>query len=145
MVRGIFSKWKLPVAFWFTNKKMNAQEFARIFFELIENLLDVGLDVRTIVTDGLSKNILAENLLGASDEDPCFYVNEERIVTIVDPPHLIKALRNALLKYILLCPDGTMVDIKYIKAFVLQDMEMQPRLAPKVEALPKSQTEKVEA
>lgn len=132
MIRSIFGKWKLPVAFWFTNKKLTAKEFAKLFFEFIEVILEAGLDVRAIVTDGLAKNILAVNLLGATDEVPCFYVQGKRIVCVVDPPHLLKALRNALLNYILICPDGTMVDIKYIRAFVMQDMQMQPRLAPKV-------------
>ena len=133
MVRSIFGKWKLPVAFWFTNKKTESPRVcSHLFRELIETLLEVDLDVRAIVRDGLSKNILAEDLLGASDEDPCFCFNGKKKVTIVEPTHLIKALRNALLKYILFCPDGTLVDIKLIKASVVQDMQMQPRLATRV-------------
>lgn len=72
MIRSVYATWKLPVAFWFTTKRQNASEFAHIFHETIAALLDSGLDVRAIVTDGLQKNIAAQHLLGASYEYPWF-------------------------------------------------------------------------
>ena len=132
MVRSVYGTWKLPVSFWYTDKKLDASDFASLFLESIQNLLETGLDVRAMVTDGLQKNIAAENILGATSEKPCFFVGTKKIVTIVDVPHLLKSMRNALLKYLPLRPDGTYIDITFIKAFLLQDLEKQVRMAPKV-------------
>ncbi|KAE8741803.1 hypothetical protein FOCC_FOCC012664 [Frankliniella occidentalis] len=132
MIRSVYGTWKHPVVFWYTTKKQTSQEFAHLFNETISALLDCGLDCRAMVTDGLQKNIAAQHLLGASYECPWFYVNGKKIVTICDPPHLMKSMRNAVLKYLIHLADGTMVDVGFIKAFLIQDVEQFPRLAPKV-------------
>lgn len=106
MVRSIYGTWKLPFAFWLTDKKLQATDFAKIFEETNSALLEVGLDLRAQVTDGLQKNLAAEHLLGASYERPWYFL--------------------------LLRPDGTLIDVKFIRAFVLSDLEAQPRMAPKV-------------
>ncbi|KAK3914839.1 Transposable element P transposase, partial [Frankliniella fusca] len=132
MIRSVFGVWKHPLSFWYTNKKMTALDFSNIFQETIRALLEVGLDVRAIVTDGLQKNIAAEHLLGATYEDPYFFINGHKIVTLVDPPHMMKSMRNAVVNYLLRLADGSMVDVRFIKAFLLLDVEEFPRLAPKV-------------
>jgi len=132
MVRSVYGKWKMPIAFWYTHKKMTGSEFAKIFGKALGELLEAGLEVRAMVTDALQKNFTAEQILGATYEKPYFYIGLNKIFTIADPPHLLKALRNALLKYLILRPDGTLVDVKFIRAFILRDLQMPVRLAPKL-------------
>ncbi|KAJ1519800.1 hypothetical protein ONE63_005053 [Megalurothrips usitatus] len=84
MVRSIYGTWKLPFAFWLTDKKLQATDFAKIFEETNSALLEVGLDLRAQVTDGLQKNLAAEHLLGASYERPWYFLEDKKIVTLVD-------------------------------------------------------------
>ncbi|XP_052129494.1 uncharacterized protein LOC127750885 [Frankliniella occidentalis] len=99
MVRGIFGDWKQPLAFWPTCKRLTGVHFRDMFKEVIEAVLTVGLRVRAIGMDGLGKNYTAVELLGASLEDPWFFLGGQKIYVISDVPHLLKCLRNALLKY----------------------------------------------
>jgi len=93
-----------------------------------------------MITDGLSKNILAGQIMGATIDKPIISVNGKTIVVIVDPPHLLKSLRNALHSYLLCMDDGTLIDIKFIKAFILQDIQREVRLAKKLTLQPKLET-----
>ena len=91
-----------------------------------------GMVVKAIITDGLAKNKAAMDILGASEDNSFFFINGFKIYTVFDVHHLLKCLRNALLKYILLLPDGSLIKFAYIAQFVRMDMLMQPRLVEKV-------------
>lgn len=132
MVRSVYGQWKMPFAFWFTDKTATANDFALIFYKSMDMLIDVEFDLRALVTDALLKNLAAEHILGASHERPFFFIRGKKIYTIADVPHLIKSLRNALFSYFLSLQDGTLVDAKYIKLFAVYDMDMGARLAPKI-------------
>ncbi len=107
-----------------------------MFEESLRRVLATGLKVRAVVTDGLSKNKAALQLLGSSDDKPWFHLEEQKIFTMSDIPHLLKSLRNALLQYDLVIPriDGTedVIHLEYMKKFIESDMKMQPRIAKKV-------------
>lgn len=75
MVRELYSKWKQPVAFWYTH---------------------AGLSIRIIVTDGMTKNWTAMTQLGATVDTPWFYLQGQNIFTGFDVCH-IKSLRSAML------------------------------------------------
>ena len=66
---------------------------------IVTALLSTGLRVRSMIRDGLSKNITAATQLDASEERPWFMVLNKPIFVMVDIPHLFKSLRTALLKY----------------------------------------------
>jgi len=132
MVRSIFGTWKYAVGFWFTHQKLTSSDYAGLLPELIRRLRATGLRVRLLITDGLSKNLLAMLLLGTTRDSPWFFVDGIRIYYAVDVPHLLKCLRNALLKYKLKLVDGSIVQMTYLTAFILMDMQVAPRIAPKV-------------
>ncbi|KAK3926177.1 Transposable element P transposase [Frankliniella fusca] len=132
MVRCIFGNWKQPLAFFYTNKKLNASDFKKIFTDCITAVLSTGLRVRSMVTDGLTKNGAAVKALGATLESPYFFINDRKIYALSDVPHLLKSLRNALMLYWLRLKDGTLVKKEYIDEFVRLDMQMTPRLVKNI-------------
>lgn len=71
--------------------------------KLINNVLqacmDVGLRVMNTVCDMGSSNVKALKLLGATSANPFFCYNGHQIVTIFDPPHLLKCTRNMLYRH----------------------------------------------
>lgn len=115
MVRSLFGQWKQPIAFWFSHRKLSAEHFRDMFLSAIQAIQDTGLVVRVVVTDGLSKNKVAFEMLGATLQNPSINVRGAKIYTLFDVPHLIKSLRNALLSYPLLLPSGEMVYFQYIE------------------------------
>lgn len=114
MVRSVYGTWKMPFAFWYTNKTANATDFSVMFHDGTEALLLANYDCRALVSDALQKNIAGEHLLGATYDEPWFFVLGKKIYTIADVPHLMKSLRNAPLIYLLQLGDGTLVDIKCV-------------------------------
>ncbi|KAJ1529966.1 hypothetical protein ONE63_006694 [Megalurothrips usitatus] len=72
------------------------------------------------------------DLLGASTEEPWFTLEGQKVYTIYDHPHNLKALRNAQMKYDLLLADGTVVKKCYVDEVVHMDMKTQPRLLKKI-------------
>ncbi|XP_052746941.1 uncharacterized protein LOC128199842 isoform X2 [Bicyclus anynana] len=51
-------------------------------------------------------NMRALNALGSTVDRPFFIYNENEIVTIMDPPHLLKCFRNNFLKHNIKCTDN---------------------------------------
>ena len=103
-----------------------------MFREILDAVLKSGLRVSAIITDSMAKNKVAMMMLGACGERPWFFLNECKIFCIFDVPHLLKALRNAILKYYLRLKDGSLVKFEYIRQFVEMDMTMTPRMAKKI-------------
>lgn len=95
MIRSVYGKWKLPTAFWFTERKLIADDFAKIFWQANHALLEAGVDLRAQVCDGLQKNRSAEHMLGASYDRPWYFINNKKIVTLVDVPHESPTWPNA--------------------------------------------------
>lgn len=51
--------------------------------------------------DGVNRKAL--NSLGASQEQPFIICGDKEIITLFDPPHLLKCFRNLFLKYDIEC------------------------------------------
>ncbi|KAK3917824.1 Transposable element P transposase [Frankliniella fusca] len=132
MVRSIYGRWKQPLGFWYTHRKLTATDFKNIFSECIAAVIDTGLRPRCMVTDGLAKNASAVKGLGATLDSPFFFIDEHKVFALSDVPHLLKSLRNALMSYNLQLQDGSLVKKEYIDKFIRMDMTMQPRLVKKV-------------
>jgi len=96
MIRSIYGDWKMPVAYYFTGGDTKAPELTC----MIKELHSTGLRIRALVCDAANNNISMFRRLGSTLQMPYFEVDGQRIYTIVDPPHLLNAVRNTLLKYI---------------------------------------------
>ena len=113
MVRSLYGTWKQAVCFWYTSSKLTAEDYAPLILKLIRRLLATGLRVVILITDGLAKQKLAAALLGVTTENPWFLVDNVRIYYVIDVPHQLKCLRNAILKYNLKVKDGSVIKMMY--------------------------------
>lgn len=102
-----------------------------MFLSIISAILNFGVPLTCVSVDGLGKSWSALHILDATVQQPWFVVLEQLIFCISDMRHLIKCLRNALIKYFLETVHGT-VKKEYIDYFVHFDMTVQPRMAPKL-------------
>lgn len=100
MAKGLYKKWKQPVAFYFTTGNLNSDKLVNILQSVLEECQKIGLNIVATVCDMGSNNTRALKLLGASEEKPFFQFKETIIITLFDPPHLLKCLRNMLFKHI---------------------------------------------
>jgi len=104
MVRGISMRWKQPVGHFFTGTSVNA-----------DVLKSIGLRVAAIVCDEEICHRICLQGLEATAARPKFTTeNGNDVYTMYDPPHLIKNLRNNMLRYdILIGNDVVSFDITF--------------------------------
>lgn len=125
MVNGINIKFNLPIQFEFINSLQSHEKAAMILMAL-KVLNEIGIKVMAITFDGLANNISTCNLLGA-----CFNVDgdfrphiinpytKEKVYIILDPPHMIKLIRNCIgTKKSLYHADGLQIEWKFFEALV---------------------------
>lgn len=131
MVRGIFSKWKQPLCYFFYNTTCPGMTLKEIIFHAVNKLREIGLFVIVIISDMGANNIQLKNLLSVTPETPYFILDDQKIFFMFDTPHLLKALRNMLMKYNFLI-DGNIVSWIYLKKLYDLDKEYPIRGAPKL-------------
>lgn len=68
-------------------------------FQVLHACFSAGLEVVGTVCDLDGVNIRAINLLGSSTNQPYFDFEGHEIVTVLDPPHLLKCFRNNFYKH----------------------------------------------
>ena len=99
MVRALLSKWKQPVAYYFSSGPMKA-ETMKMLFECIAKLAGIGLHVLLVICDqGSNNRSLFETKLHVTTEQPYFAMSEMKIFILYDPQHLVKNVRNLLKKH----------------------------------------------
>ncbi|KAI4455819.1 thap domain-containing protein 9 [Holotrichia oblita] len=108
ILRSISGKWKQPIAYNFSRASTTTVDLARIMQSTITKCFEVELIVIATVSDQGSNNVAAINYLmqntvpvqerHENTERKFFYVNGRKITHIFDPPHLLKGIRNNLLR-----------------------------------------------
>lgn len=98
MLRGLISTWKTPISFYFTANGVTAHELTQLILENLKKCSEIGLNVRAIVSDQASSNRSAYKALKSHADCPFFMFNNKKVFTIFDVPHLIKSVRNTLMK-----------------------------------------------
>ena len=131
MVRGILQKWKQPVAFYLVNESCNSVNLKAILAEAIGHLEAMDLNVVSIVSDQGSNFLSFLNAMDVSEDKPYIEINNKRYLTILDPPHLIKSVRNNLMKYTFEFGDKV-AQWGQIKLFFEKDQKLPIRMAPKL-------------
>jgi len=99
MVRGLHRKWKQPVAYYFIRGSTKANLLVRFLNEVLGACQNAGIQVVATVCDMAANNVKALKLLGATRRKPFFKFQDREMVTVYDPPHLLKCTRNLFLKY----------------------------------------------
>lgn len=82
---------------------------------MLSACFQAGLHVAATVCDLDGVNIKALNTLGSSRDHPYIEWNGHEIVTILDPPHLLKCFRNMFMKYNIECTQDLQIEGKPIK------------------------------
>lgn len=131
MVRGLLRNYKFPLAYYATETAITAIQLTELIKAIVELLTSVGFYVSGIVCDQGSNNRKALKLLGSTKDDPQISIGNLKIVSVNDVPHLIKTLRNRLLKANLKTPDGE-VSWKVVKELFEIEQSNTTRLCPKL-------------
>lgn len=98
--------------------------------EAIRRLRDCGFYPVVLILDQHATNRKMTRLLGATEDDPTFDVDGQSVVMMYDTPHLVKSVRNNLLKKNLFY-DGQIVSFSHLIDFYEIDSQNSPRFAPK--------------
>lgn len=131
MLRGLFSKWKQPLAYFFSNKMFPANSLKNVIYRAIAMLQEIGLKVTVLVSDMGSNNLQLAKMLGVTSEHPYFFVNEQKVVYIFDIPHILKAIRNNLIKHDYV-HENKRISWDFVKSFYDNDKMYPIRAAPKL-------------
>lgn len=131
MIRGIFGNWKQPIGFALLAECKNSEDISIWIEQLLEKLIDVGLDIRTFVSDLGSDLICEERRSTITTEKPYFFINNRKIYYINDALHLIKSLRSNLMSsdfhY-----QGSVAKFEHIMQFYDIEKHKSLKLAPKL-------------
>lgn len=87
---GIIDNWKQPVAHWFVAKS-DSVEISDALDEILDILIQIGLDVRVLVTKHTSDIVIPVPI---NPDEPTFMVAEREVFRVYDAPHLIKSLKE---------------------------------------------------
>lgn len=97
MARGIYTSWKFPVAYFLAHSGVNHKLLKNLIVDVIAELLKIGLCPKMLVCDQGTNNQSALKSLGINEKKPFFFVEENKIFSIFDVPHLFKSIRNNLI------------------------------------------------
>lgn len=132
MVRGLYKKWKQPLAYFLTSGTVKGKALQLLTKQCIDKLEEIGLCVKILVCDQGSNNrnfLETEEKVGV--EKPFIEHKNKKVYVVYDPPHLLKNVRNNLKKGDLSLGDQS-VSWQYIEAFYNFDKDMKIRMAPKL-------------
>jgi len=131
MVRGLKTKWKQAVSFFFTHNTVATSMLSSLITECIRKLRDIALFTRCIVCDQGATNVAAISILGATASLPHFSVDGCLVHIVCDVPHLLKSIQNKFLKYDIQI-EGSVASWKHIDHFYQQDKVSPIRLVPRL-------------
>lgn len=99
MARGVVDNWKQPLAYYLVNESCSSTKVREKLEELIDKVESIGLEVVGLVSDIGSNFQKFVREMGITPEKPWFVYKGKQIYYLFDPPHIIKAVRNNLMKY----------------------------------------------
>ena len=133
LARGLTSKWKQPVGYTLSQGPTPASVLRPLLEECIRKLRLAGFTVACVVSDMGTPNQELYSKLGVSAAAPTFTLNGVEVVCIHDAPHLIKCLRNTLMKQDIIV-DAKRASWSHVAEFferLAKDAEKAPKLTRK--------------
>ena len=131
LVRSITGGWKQPLGYALVNGACPRDEMETLMREAIDKLKGIGLTVVVVISDMGSNFQSLANHLNITPENPWFIHNNEKVFVMFDPPHLLKCVRNNLMKYSFKFDNYT-ATWKDIESFYNKDMTLAIQTAPKL-------------
>ena len=99
MVRGVISNWKQPVSYYLVHETSKSEQLKDILREAFHHLESLDLNIVALVSDqgsNFQKFIAGEKV---KPKRPYIEWDGKQYFIINDPPHLLKSVRNNLMKY----------------------------------------------
>lgn len=131
MARGLFHNWKQPLAYFFINTQLKANEMLPILEECVKKITNTGLHVQGIVSDMGSKFIKLSKMLDVTEKDPEFQLGDFHLIYFFNTPHLQKATKNNLMTNSFHF-ENKKTSGKFIQDFFNQEKKQFYRCAPKL-------------
>lgn len=94
MIRGIYSQWKLPIAYFVSQNGVTEESLFSIITKCLEHLKVCGFDPIGITCDLSRTNQKFFKKLGVTVDQPYFYMHDVKYYALFDVPHLLKCVRN---------------------------------------------------
>ncbi|CAG4992851.1 unnamed protein product [Colias eurytheme] len=146
MIRGVIKNYKQAIAYTFSRSATKGPELATQIKNIIIELQKVSLHVVATVCDQGTNNRQAIKLLinetrgiylrrGEEPKENLMLINNEEVVILYDPPHLLKGIRNNLLtKNLTFIKEGTTKTAKWSH---LEDLQKENPGYKGIRLLPK--------
>lgn len=108
VIRGVKRKFKQPIAYYFIESGIKTTDLVVALKEVICAVQSTGLNIVCTVCDQAPTNVAAINILLRETQQHYvkknidkrsfgFEINNQEIVPLYDPPHLLKGIRNNLI------------------------------------------------
>lgn len=135
MAQGIFSNWKQPLPFYFSNGPIASQQLQPILMDVLDACFKHNLEVVACISDLGTNNVKTFKNLGVTVKKPHFLFQSKKIFCMFDPPHLLKSFRNLFRKYPLRLPVSVGDTIKDYEArwdhiLMTRDIDAQRSIGP---------------
>lgn len=131
LINCINGRWKLPVGYFLINGLTGMQK-SNLITMCLHLLHEAGVTVASLTFDGAATNITMANCLGADlsiNSSKTYFphpVTKQPIYILLDPPHMLKLIRNTLGTYKVMF-DGNKNPIKW--EYLEKIVEVQEREA----------------
>lgn len=146
MVRGIRRKFKQPVCFTFCENATSTPNLCRLLKKVVKAVTDANLKiVATVCDQGGTNNAAINHLQGETrgnylragrEWKGCMEIYGQKIVSLFDPPHLMKGIRNNLLtKNLIFVINGKKMTAKWehvVRLYEYDKGKDESRLLPKL-------------
>ena len=132
LIRSISGNWKQPLAYYLVNRGCPRDAMEDIVKEAIDKLECIGLNVVVVMSDQGSNFYSLANHLKVTPEEPWFIHNGRKIFLMFDAPHLIKSVRNNLMKYTFRFGEDHVASWKDVEAVYARDSALPIRSTPKL-------------
>lgn len=106
MVRSLCGDWKCVISYFASKNAIRGSDLKDLILQNIEIASSIGLNVRCVISDQGKNNICAFKELNVTPEKPYFHHIDKKVYVLYDPCHLIKSVRNSLMKNDLETCDG---------------------------------------
>lgn len=135
MVVGLEEDFKIPVGYFFNNKT-NADELTDLIDQAMCLLNSTGCTLVSLTYDGAKENLAVGKYFGATMEQPYIinpYDTQNKVYLILDPPHMIKLIRNVLgTKQVLYNQNDVEIKWEFIEKLVKLQIDQNINLGNKL-------------
>ncbi|XP_054745597.1 uncharacterized protein LOC129249962 [Anastrepha obliqua] len=132
MVKAIAGDWKYVLSYYLAKGGVPQAQLKNILFSNIEAVEKIGLNVKAIICDQGPINVQLFKVMHITETNPYIFFNGKKIFCMFDYCHLIKSVRNNLLKHDLKTKDG-IASFKVIrKLFSIDKDNTNFKICPKL-------------